>query len=495
MTVEPNISKSRFLAGCQCQKLLWSVYNRPDQFPETDAAQQALFDQGTEVGNLAKRMYPDGIEVGQGISDFDGTIRSTEQLLKLRRPLFEAAFNANGGYCRVDILEPAPDDAWDLIEVKSTTAIKHVHLLDLAFQAWVLTAAGVKLRRCLLMHINANYVRRGPVDPKRFFTLVDLSVEVSHLNSTIEGKLDDMRKKIREPTAPEVRIGSHCDDPYTCPIHDQCWAFLPQHNVTTLYRSGKKKFKPLADGIVDIKDIPEDFRLTANQRIQRQAVVSGEPHIDRVAIGSFLSRLKYPLSFMDFETYALPIPPFADVRPYQQIPFQFSLHVVRSPGANPEHYSFLAEDRHDPRLEFMRCLRAVLPETGSVIAYNAGFELTRLEECCDLLREYQTWFRQVKRRTVDLLRPFRAFRYYHADQRGSASMKATLPALTGRGYDHLEIREGGQASMEFLRVIFGDVSDTKRQKVRSQLERYCEQDTRGMVEIVEALRTNVTAFC
>ncbi len=484
----PIISKGRYLRGQQCQKLLWVEHHDPEQIPEPDAAQQSIFDQGHEVGALARQMYPDGVEVGQGITDFDDAIRSTKQALKLRRPLFEASFAASGGYCRVDVLVPVLEDAWDLIEVKSTTAAKDIYLPDLAFQSWVLMMAGLNIRRCFVMHINSDFVRSGPVDPKQFFRLVDLTSQVSNLPQTIEDSMADMAKVIRLPQAPEVQISPHCDDPYTCPLHDQCWAFLPKQNVTTLYRGGKKSFKLLADGVVDIKDISATSRLTANQKIQQQAVITSEPHIDRPAITTFLSQLKYPLSFMDFETYTTAIPLFDGVQPYQQIPFQFSLHVVRSAGAQPEHFGFLAEGRDDPRPEFMRRLQAVVPITGSVLVYNAAFEKGRLEECCDLLPDYRSWYRKVERRIVDLLLPFRGFRYYHPDQLGSASMKKLLPALTGRGYGGLDIQDGARASLEFLRVSFGDVSEMERQKVRQQLEQYCGLDTQGMVWILERLQ-------
>src|ERR1022692_612887 len=141
----PYVSKSKFLWGSQCRKLLWYAYNAKDQIPQPDAAQQAIFDQGHEVGALAKQMFPDGVEVGAGLFDLDETIRLTRERLKLRKPLFEAAFSAGGGYCRTDILRPAPQNAWDLIEVKSTTSLKDVHLEDLAFQKWVLLSAGLQI--------------------------------------------------------------------------------------------------------------------------------------------------------------------------------------------------------------------------------------------------------------------------------------------------------------------------------------------------------------
>jgi hypothetical protein len=156
-----------------------------------------------------------------------------------------------------------------------------------------------------------------------------------------------------------------------------------------------------------------------------------------------------------------------------------------------EHHMFLAQGRGDPRQGFLQRLRASLPDTGSVVAYNVQFELSRLRECSDSFPEFHTWVADTEKRTVDLLKPFRAFRYYHPDQHGSASMKATLPALTGRGYDHLDIQEGGTASLEFLRVTFGDVDERERQRVRRQLAEYCALDTGGMTLIVDALETRV----
>jgi hypothetical protein len=265
---------------------------------------------------------------------------------------------------------------------------------------------------------------------------------------------------------------------------------LPESDVTTLYRGGAKGFKLLKDGVSALENIPYDFSLTNNQEIQRQAARTGKPHVDKPAIASFLNRIKYPVSFMDFETFGTAILLFDGLRPYQQVPFQFSLHVQRSRGSELEHHKFLAEGLNDPRLEFMRQLRDAVPEKGSVVAFNAPFELARLKECADLLLEYQPWLMDVRRRIVDLLVPFRGFRYYHPKQNGSASMKAVLPALTGLGYDQLAIQDGGMASLEFLRVTLMDVSDDERRHVRRDLAgtqyHAIRQPTRGTAQTEHA---------
>lgn len=485
----PSLSKSTYLMGRQCSKLLWFRYNARDQIPAPDEAQQAVFDQGHEVGNLAKQLFPGGIEIDTGPGDFDGAIRRTTEALPPRRPLYEATFAHGGGYVRADILVPVAGGAWDLVEVKSTTRLQEeVHLPDIAFQAFVLTGAGIPLRKCFLAHINSEFVRQGPIDPRKFFTLEDVTQPVSIWSRDIEDQIDAMQRVIGARSHPDIPIGPHCGSPYPCPLHDHCWSFLPEASVFTLYRGGAKGFTLLKQGIQKLADIPAAVSLTNNQAIQRAALRAGKPHIDRPALAAFLGQLEYPVSFLDFETIGPAIPLFDDASPYQQIPFQFSLHIRRRATAPLEHRSFLAEGTADPRPEFMRQLKAALPATGSVVAYNAGFETGRLKECCELLPAFKPWVRQVTPRIVDLLLPFRGFRYYHPAQNGSNSMKAVLPALTGRGYEGLAIQEGGMAGREFLRVTHGQVTAAERRRVRRDLEEYCSLDTLGMVQIVDRLK-------
>ena len=374
------------------------------------------------------------------------------------------------------------DDRWDIIQVKD------VNLLDLAFQAFVYSGAGLNIRRCCVMHVNRDYVRRGQVDPKKFFKVVDVTQDVAALSREIEPRLEDMFSVIRRKQEPDIQIGPHCSDPYPCPLQDKCWAFLPADSVFNLYYGGKKSWRLFGDGIFSLRDIPDRIDLTDRQTIQRQTARTGQPHIDRPALASFLQRLKYPVSFLDFETFSTAIPLFDGLTPYQQVPFQFSLHRQSAPGATPEHQAFLADGGVDPRPEFLNRLRACIGDQGSVVVYNAKFEQSVLDKLANSFPANKTWIGAVKCRVVDLLEPFQSFDYYHPEQHGSASIKVVLPVLTGHSYEELEIHEGGQASLEYLRVHFADVPEEERQKVRAQLERYCGQDTEGMIWIVDAVQ-------
>jgi len=487
----PNISKSKFIQGLQCPKLLWSAYNAKHLFPEVEAGLQAVFDQGHEVGSLAKKMFPNGVEIDTVPTDYEGAIRLTQKYLPSRRPIFEATFSANGGFARADILNPFGKYEWEIIEVKSTTGLKDVHIADLTFQSWVFKEAGLKIRRCVLCHINNQFVRHGEIDPNEFFALRDVTAEVTEFSRNIDGQISDMGKIIQAAKSPEIQIGKQCDSPYTCALHDHCWAFLPERNVLELAGDNKGRRWDLLQkrNILRLSEIPADYPLSAKQQIQRETAITGKPHVKQPAIRTFLKTLEYPLHFLDFETFSPAIPICDGTRPYAQIPFQFSLHVIHKAGTKPEHRKFLAEGRNDPRAEFMRRLKSGIEPSGSIAVFNATFEKQRLKECAAVLPEYENWVSAVNHRIVDLLNPFKAFNFYHPDQCGSASMKQVLPALTGTDYSKLEIQEGATASREFLRVTFGDVSESERKRLRRALDLYCGQDTEGMVWILDALGT------
>ncbi|MFC2041395.1 DUF2779 domain-containing protein [Chloroflexota bacterium] len=241
-------------------------------------------------------------------------------------------------------------------------------------------------------------------------------------------------------------------------------------------------------GVVTITEIPDDYKLNDKQRIQQAAIVSGEPHVDKEAIKEFLSSLEYPLYYLDFETIGPAVPLFDGVRPYQDVPFQYSVHIVHDEQSKPVHYSYLTSGTSDPRPALLAELKKAIGNEGSILAYNKGFEEGVLRDMAPAFPEYSGWIEQVCNRLVDLLAPFSNFHYYHPAQKGSASLKRVLPAITGRGYDDLGINDGQVASVTFLAANYGDMPEVERAKVISDLEQYCGRDTEGMIWIVEKLR-------
>ena len=486
----PLISKSSYISGLQCHKLLWYKFNAKDEIPEYDAGTQAIFDQGHLIGEYAKHLFPGGIEIMTEYYEIEKTIEESQKALVLRKPIFEAGFKYKDAFSRPDVLNPVGTDAWDIIEVKSSTEVKDVNLNDLAIQWYIYEGAGLKIRSCSICHINNKYIRKGEIEPQKLFATEDVTAKVKILLPDVENNLNQMQKTISLSQFPDEKIGPHCDDPYSCALKEKCWAFLPKHNIFTLASIQTKKCSTLLDqNITAIKDLPNDFHLSEKQKTQVKVVTTGETHIDKVGICDFLKSLQYPLYYLDFETLGTAIPSYDLSKPYHQVPFQYSLHVVNSPNAKPEHYEYLVDDMRDPRPEILKNLKQLLGEKGSIVAYFAGFEKARLKECIEAYPEYEGWYKSILVRFIDLYSPFENFSYYHPDQLGSASLKAVLPALTGKGYESMEIKEGGSASREFMRVTFGDVDMFERQHVRDELLKYCGLDTMAMVWIVERLNT------
>ncbi|MFC1948380.1 DUF2779 domain-containing protein [Chloroflexota bacterium] len=479
------LSKSKYLTGLQCPRYIWMQFHEPASTPETDEVTQYIFDQGHEVGYLAKKLFPGGIDVPQG--DFMGNIRQTRVLFKERKPLFEAGIMADKLYSRIDILSPADEDQWDIFEVKSSTSIKQVHIDDVAFQRHVCLKAGIDIRNCNLVLINNQYVRNGEVDPQGLLSIHEITDKVVEASNGIEYRIQGIIDVIQQDKSPEMIIGSHCKDPYECPMTD-CWERIPEDSVFTLYWNGKKAFDMFDAGIMNITDIPEEYKLNEKQLIQKATLTNGEPYIQKESIREFLDSLEYPLYYLDFETIGPAIPLFDNTKPYQNVPFQFSLHVLEHEGTMPFHYSHLHKGLGDPRPDLLAEMKKVIGESGSVIAYNKGFEEGCLRDSAEAYPEYAEWIENVNDRMVDLLTPFSNFHYYHPSQKGSASLKRVLPAITGKGYDDLEINDGQIASMNYLAANYGDIPEEEKSKVFKDLEEYCGRDTEGMIWIMERLK-------
>jgi len=488
----PNklLSKSKYLNGIQCPRLLWVSVNDKARLPEVDEAQQKLFDEGHVVGELAKKLFPNGIDIED--EDFIGNLEETKKLLKENKPLFEPAFMVDRLYSRADILEPTKD-GWNIIEVKSSTEVKDVNLQDVAFQKYVYEKAGLKINKCYLMHINNQYVRQGEIELDKLFVKEDISINVADEIKLVPERARWMLEVIDGKEPLTCKISQSCDDPYECPLKIECWKFLPKENsVFDLYRGGKRSWELFEKNILAIKDIPAIEKLNDKQLIQLQCEKTNKPHINQQAISEFFKTLEYPLYFLDFETYSTAIPLYSGLKPYQQITFQFSLHKVDKNGKKT-HYSFIASGSKDPRKKFVNAIKRKLGKSGSVIVYNQAFEQTRLKELAELYPLDAQELLSINERMRDLLIPFRNFDYYDRKQEGSASIKYVLPALTNLSYKGLEIANGGQASLQYAYITHGKIDGTRAtkeeiKKVRDGLKKYCGLDTEAMIVVMDKLK-------
>jgi hypothetical protein len=473
------------MAGLQCPKYLWFLFNDPDKIQPTDIATQHRFDEGHQVGELAKLLFPDGISIPT--DNFIGNINQTKNLLKQRRILFEPAFSIDNLYSRLDMLIPVDSDQWDIVEVKMSTEMKDEHIPDIAFQRFCCEKGGLTIRNSSIAFINNKFTRHGEIDPKQLFLVEDVTPRVNDSIAGIANQVKHMFDIISELKCPDVPVGIYCNDPNDCPVNF-CRESVPDNTILALYYAGKKKYELFSQGIYFIKDIPAGYKLTKSQQIQQECERAGQTHIDKEAIKAFLDDLKYPVYYLDFVTFNPAIPMFDNSRPYQQIPFQFSLHVVETERAEPAHRSYLADGTGDPRPELLAELRNLLGDRGSIIVYNQTFEKKVLEQFGEAFPESGGWAKTVIDRIVDLYVPFRSFCYYNPRQKGSASLKEVLPAVTGKSYEGLPIAKGDDASLAFTKLLSNKITDIERQKIRKDLIQYCGLDTEGMIWIVERLR-------
>ena len=479
------------MAGVQCLKRLYLLVHEPELAGETGGADEAIIEQGREVGLLARQLFPGGVEVG-GNGGLDEAIRATRELIANPEvpAIFEGAFEDQGVVVKTDILQRRKENHWRLIEVKSTTDLREHHLEDMGIQAYVLSHGGVDLASVWLAHVNRKYVLTGEtVDPRQFFLLLNLTRRVRNLQPALTFQLRSQFSVLAMPKAPDLPTGPHCANPVICEFFSHCnqpkpndyIGYLPRLRASTAEQLGKM-------GVESIHDIPDDFELSEFQRRVCDTMQTGQPWFSADLKTEFES-LKYPLYFMDFETVNPAIPRFHGMHPYDHLPFQWSVHVQTRPDVAPQHFEFLAMDGGDPRPAFISSLCEALGERGSIVVYNEQFESQRLWEMAGWLPEYAQRIRDIQSRLWDLL-PVVRKHVYHPAFGGSFSLKAVLPALVPEmTYEGMEVPNGQAAGLAWQAMIAGNSSEAERQGKRRALLDYCGQDTLAMVRLLEALQT------
>ena len=485
-----RLSKSKFVAGCQCLKRLYLQVHEPELAAEPEDAADAVIEQGREVGLLARKLFPGGIEVRS--TRLDQAIRTTRELLANPEvpAIFEGVFEHDGVLVRADVLQRRGENLWRLLEVKSASDLKDHYLQDVAIQSYVLSRSGLKLASTWLVHINRAYVLIGAtVDPRQFFSFRNLTQRSQHFQPELVLRLRSQFQVLAAPNAPDVPTGLHCINPVVCEFFTHCNSPMPHDHVGYLPRLHASTIAKLEEmGVQSVHDIPADFELSEIQRRACTAIQTGQPWFSPELKREFES-LEFPLCFMDFETVNPAIPRFTGMRPYDYLPFQWSVHLQHKPGDTLEHFEFLAMDSADPRTSFISSLCKVLGDAGSVIVYNQQFESERLWELAGWLPEYTDRIRAIQRRLWDLL-PVVRNHVYHPAFGGSFSLKAVLPALVpGMTYEGMAVPDGQAAGLAWESMIRGDSNESERQAKRKALSDYCGQDTLAMVKLLEALQT------
>lgn len=493
------ISKTTFLEYLYCPKNTWLKLHKPELLERFTLSEFELnlVEQGNEVEAYARNLFPGGVQV---VTSGDEACRETTRLMASRVPaIFQATFVIDGFIAKADVLAWNKDkECWDLYEIKGTNSLKEDarerdHVDDVVFQTSVLRRAGVKAGSQYVIHLNKEYIRFGDLDIEKLFIKEDITEKAGRKLQEIEGLMEQAKKDLIRTDEPEGGCECHYESRGNhCTTFAYSHPEVPEYGMHDLVRIGnsKKKLVLMVDNEwYRLEDIPEDFELTDNQRHQIRAHLSGKPHVSEDAAREELSKLNFPLYFLDYETYAPAIPMFDGYHPYQRIPFQFSLHILRSPDAKLEQFEFLKVSAEDPSEEIAKLLEQHIEPKGTVIVWFQTFEKGVHKEIGERLTQYRPLMERINSQVYDLMEIFSKRHYVHPGFRGSASIKKVLPVIAPElTYEDLSIREGMQASNSWWEMITSGTSQARKGEIEKGLKEYCGRDTYAMYVIWDHLR-------
>ena len=489
-----HLSKSKYCKSIQCNKILWmDKYKSEVAIP---TSRDSVLKNGTEVGELARNLFGDYTNI-EFNKDLNIMVAETRKLLKNKPNIItEASFNYDNNFCSVDILKNNLD-GMEIYEVKSSTEVQDIYLDDASYQYFVLSNLGLNVKKVCIVYINNQYIRGKKLEIEKLFNIEDITDIAKSKQDEIRKNIEITNKYMNEQdknNEPKEDIGMKCLKPYKCEFWEYCTRNLPRPNVFDIGGGmhNSKKFEKYYEGKISFKDLQnEDLNPKFLEQIDFE-LNNLKPKIEKEAIKELMDSLKYPLYFIDYETYQLAIPEIEGTRPYQQLPFQYSLHIIKEKGAPIEHKEFLAEiDDPDYIRHFAESMIKDMPENGSVIIYNKSFEPARNNEIARMYPDLKDEMDRINSNIVDFLEPFKQRKYYTKEMHGSASIKAVLPALypddPELDYHNLPVvHNGEEASEAFLNLK--NKSKKEQKEIRHGLLVYCELDTLAMVKLWERFK-------
>jgi hypothetical protein len=490
MTKTPYLTKSRYMNGLACQKMLWLGWHDP--LPYTDPEPGSPQEVGTVVGRCAQLLFPGGVLVDEAPWEHDLAVERTRDLMAdpAVPAIFEAAYEYGDIRIRADIMERIGADTWGLREVKSSSRVKQSYVDDVGVQLYVLQGLGVEVPSVELIHINTAYIRGDHgIHWPSLFTRVDLTQDAIDARRDVDAASAYFLGVLADRNQPDITAGKQC--PSTCDYWDHCTQGMPDDWVHRLPRLSKEKFAELRDqGIEAIRDIPEAYKLNPTQKRVRKVWIDDEPYIS-ADLPEALKELALPAYYLDFETMSPAIPLYPGTRPFQRSPFQWSLHHVDEDG-NVMHDEFLASGVVNPTLMFATTLIDALAGSDGPIVVYSSFEKSTLTDISKQFPDLANDIQAIIDRLVDLLPIVRKNTYFR-DYNGSFSIKTVAPAhaphLSYKDLNH--VADGLAASAAFERIASGELlPDEDAVTLRAALLEYCKLDTLAMVEVHRALLTS-----
>jgi len=480
-----NLTKSNFQTGRRCIKRLWNEKHKNWQ-AELSATDEKNAFKGNRFNDAVHKYYSKGVMIGWGHGTAEQAAAKTEELLKNDSVvLFEAFFLYEGLLCLADVVVKK-NGKLTLIEAKSSNNPKITkkddfeHIYDAAFQAYVMEKCGYKPDKIELLHANGEC---EGFDLENLFILLDITQEAFDRFDEVAVFSQKFIEALNKTIVPQQPIGKFCKKPadQACPHIETCWSQPTEKTIYDLPRISDIKITGLElEEIHLIEDIPPTGELSKTQRAIVDLIQNKTEQVDKEKLSEMLEQLVYPIHFFDFETYNPAVPMWDKSRPWQQVPLQYSLHILHEDG-NLEHFEYLHTDKTDPREPLIQAMQSHFLEQGSIVVYYQTFEKSRITEMAKDFPEYADFLLPLNDRVWDQLVVFQKCFHDHRLAM-SKSIKVVLPTFVpDLSYKDLEVQKGDQAQLEWRNMV-ELMNIAKKKKIKDLIE-YCKLDTLAMVEL------------
>ena len=488
------LSKSKFILGQQCIKSFWlDINNIEPTNPPDDGAKERL-SAGNEVGEISKQIFSGGKEVPYLPGKEKEMFRITKKFIDDGvTSIYEGSFICDDIFVRVDLMHKTKK-GWDIYEVKSSSSVRSYHEYDASIQWHVLKKLNIfDLNEVFIITLNNKFSKKKKINPINLFNIHPVTEIVDKNKLEVENKINELKEISMSHKEPELKIGLHCKKPHACVYFDKCWPsnINEINSVFKLYRLPlKKKLKLYNEGIDTYEKITNTESFSSIQKLQLEAYKKKTPVINKNKIKAFINKIKYPISYFDFETFTDAIPIFDKQRPHMQMPFQYSLHIQMNEDEKLEiddnHFEFIAEHDKDPRRSIAESMIKNFPKDGTIIAYNQSFEKRCVQSLAEYCPDLSDELLALNERFIDLIEPFRGGGFYHSKFKGSFSIKNVLPVICPSNsvldYKALDINNGGMA-MSAYKELRNSSKNVEIETTRKNLFKYCRLDTYAMYAI------------
>ncbi len=481
------ITKKKFLNGLNCDIEFWNFFSLEKEIKKNVKNENNYIRNNIQSDifyQVLKKAYPEAIEIptyGSIKKNSELSLKSTES----NDTILNSCFLINEFFIKIDLLKKN-SDSFDIYEIKHSVAVKKDYISGMFFLKYVFELFGFKVRNLFLIQPNENYTLRTEIFPHDFLKYTNLSSKVEKASKSLTENLNRLML-LQNSEKPFLNEEFSCKNPKVCKLN--CYSHPSDMDIFDL-REGKELCHDFyKNKIYYLKDIPENSELNENQKIQLHCLKTETEHINLFKLNDFLNRIKFPIYYLDFETINPSTPIYQNTKPFQHVPFLYSLLIERNIDSEIETYYFFDDEQSDPRQKVLETLENQINQPGTILCFNDTFEKRCIRESAENFPTFKNFYEKIENDFLDLSIPFKNFAYYNKDQKGSASLKTILPVLTNFSHKELPINDGNLANLEFLKIKTGKITDkNEKEKIKKDLIDYCHLDTYGMYEILKTLR-------